>query len=171
VPEQLVVGRVIRPHGVRGEVVVEIHTDSPADRFTAGSVLGTDPAHVGPVRISEVRPHQGRLLVLFDGFADRDGSEALRGVYLTVDRASVPPPEDPDEFLDHQLVGLRAHTPAGEPLGEVVRVEHAPASDLLVLARPDGRQTLVPFVKAIVPEVDLEAGRVVLTPPEGLLDL
>jgi 16S rRNA processing protein RimM len=169
--DQLVVGRVVRPHGVRGEVFVEIHTDSPEQRFAVGSVLGTDPTGVGPLRISELRPHQGRLLVLFDGYADRDVSEALRGVYLTVDSASVPSPEDPDEFLDHQLVGLRAESVHGEPLGEVVRVEHAPASDLLVLAQPDGRQALVPFVKAIVPEVDLAAGRVVLTPPEGLFDL
>jgi 16S rRNA processing protein RimM len=168
---QLVVGRVTRPHGVRGEVVVEIHTDSPEERFVVGSVMDTDPTDLGPLRISEVRPHQGRLLVLFDGYADRDVADRLRGVYLTVDRASVPVPADPDEFLDHQLVGLRVQTPDGEPLGQVVRVEHGPASDLLVLARPDGREALVPFVKAIVPEVDLAAGRVVLTPPEGLLDL
>src|SRR5262245_24957995 len=114
---QLVVGRVLRPHGVRGEVVVEVHTDSPEARFTVGSVLGTDPTGVGPLRISEIRPHQGRLLVLFDGYADRDVSDALRGVYLTVDGASVPEPEDPDEFLDHQLVGLRVQTPDGEELG------------------------------------------------------
>jgi 16S rRNA processing protein RimM len=172
---QLVVGRVSRPHGVRGEVVVDIHTDSPEERFTVGSVLDTDPASAGPLRISELRVQHGkggrRLLVLFDGYADRDVADTLRGVYLVVDSATVAPPDDPDEFLDHQLVGLRAQTVDGEPLGSVVRVEHAPASDLLVLARPDGRQALVPFVKAIVPEVDLDGGRVVLTPPEGLLDL
>lgn len=173
---ELVVGRVVRPHGIRGEVVVELHTDSPEERFAVGSVLGTDPTGIGPLRISEVRPqygqgHQGRLLVLFDGYADRTVAESLRGVYLTVDSASVPVPADPDEFLDHQLIGLRAVTRDGEVVGEVVRVEHAPASDLLVVARPDGRRSLVPFVKAIVPDVDLAAGQVVLTPPEGLLDL
>lgn len=167
----LVVGRVLRPHGVRGEVVVELLTDSPAERFLVGAVLGTDPAGVGPLRVSEVRPHQGRLLVLFDGYADRDVADALRGVYLTVDSASVAVPADPDEFLDHQLIGLHAQTPEGEALGEVVRVVHAPASELLVLARPDGRESLVPFVKAIVPEVDVAAGRLVITPPEGLFDL
>ena len=169
--ERLVVGRVIRPHGVRGEVVVEIHTDSPEDRFAVGSVLDTDPAGTGPLRISEVRLHQGRLLVLFDGYADRDVSEALRGVSLLVDRASVPDPTDPDEFHDHQLVGLQAVDAAGDSLGTVQRVDHAPGNDLLVLARPDGRQALVPFVKAIVPEVDVPGGRVVLSPPEGLFDL
>jgi 16S rRNA processing protein RimM len=175
---ELVVGRVVRPHGVRGEVVVEIRTDSPDERFAPGTVLGTDPAEVGPLRIVEVRRHygrteggRGRLLVHFDGYADRTGAETLRGVYLTVDSESLPPLADPDEFHDHQLVGLTAVGPDGAELGQVVRVEHAPASDLLVLARPGGREALVPFVKAIVPEVDVAAGRVVLTPPEGLLDL
>jgi 16S rRNA processing protein RimM len=169
--KRLTVGRVIRPHGVRGEVVVEIHTDEPEDRFAVGSVLDTDPAGVGPLRVSEVRSHQGRLLVLFDGYADRDVSDALRGVYLTVDSATVPEPTDPDEFLDHQLVGLRAVDVAGGSIGTVLRVDHAPANDLLVVSRPDGRQALIPFVKAIVPEVDVPGGRVVLSPPEGLLDL
>ncbi len=168
---QLVIGRILRPHGVRGEVVVEIHTDSPADRFMVGSVLATDPTKAGPLTISELRPHLGRLLILFDGYADRDVADQLRGVHLVVDSASIADPEDPDEFHDHQLVGLRAETPDGERLGEVIRVEHAPASELLVLRLPDGRQGLVPFVRAIVPEVDVSGGRLVLTPPEGLFDL
>lgn len=168
---QLVVGRIIRPHGVRGEVVVEVRTDSPSERFAAGSVLATDPAAAGPLRVDDARPHQGRLLVTFAGVAGRDVADGLRGVQLCVDSDSVPAPDDPDEFNDHQLIGLRAETPAGEPIGEVVGVEHAPASDLLVVRRSDGRSGLVPFVQAIVPEVDLTAGRVVLTPPDGLWDL
>jgi 16S rRNA processing protein RimM len=200
---QLVVGQVVRAHGVRGEVVVDIRTDEPAERFAVGSVLETDstavrrlasvpsgaprapagadfaeakPANqawqVPPtLTIESVRPHQGRLLVVFDGIYDRNLAEELRGVLLCVDSASVPPSGDPDEFNDHQLVGLRAVSTEGSDLGEIVRIDHAPASDLLVLRRPDGREALVPFVKAIVPEVDLAAGRVVLTPPEGLLDL
>jgi 16S rRNA processing protein RimM len=134
-------------------------------------VVDTDPPDVGPLRVSEVRPHQGRLLVLFDGYADRNRAETLRNVRLTIDSERLPALEDPDEFHDYQLVGLEAVTPDGQVLGRVARVEHAPASDLLVLARSGGRESLVPFVKAIVPEVDLAAGRVVLTPPEGLLDL
>jgi 16S rRNA processing protein RimM len=168
---QLVVGRVIRPHGVRGEVVVEIHTDSPSERFVVGSVLATDPAAAGPLTIDQVRPHQGKLLVTFEGFADRDVSDRLRGVLLLVDADDIADPADPDEFNDFQLVGLSAQTPDGEVIGEVVRVEHAPASDLLVLRLPDGRPGLVPFVAAIVPEVDIKGGRVVVTPPEGLFDL
>ena len=103
--------------------------------------------------------------------AGRDVAEALRGTLVGVDSADVDAPEDPEEFHDHQLVGLAVVTPAGERLGEVDRIDHAPASDLLVVRRPEGRTALIPFVKAIVPEVDLAGGRVVVDPPGGLLDL
>jgi 16S rRNA processing protein RimM len=158
-----------------------VRSDDPGDRFVAGRTLVTarsvrgarvgDPVASGDLTIEAVRPHQGRLLITFEGVADRGVGEGLRGLLLCVDSGEVAPPTDPDEFLDHQLVGLTAVDPAGEKLGEVVRVEHAPASDLLHLRLPDGRTALVPFVRAIVPEVDLAGGRVVLTPPGGLLDL
>jgi len=168
---QLVVGRILRPHGVRGELVVEVRTDSPSERFAVGSVMETDPAAAGPLTITGLRPHQGRLLVTFDTYADRDVADDLRGVLLCVDSSTVSEPADPDEFNDHQLVGLRAETESGELIGEVVRIDHAPASDLLVLRLTDGRQGLVPFVRSIVPTVDVAGGRVVLTPPDGLFDL
>jgi 16S rRNA processing protein RimM len=117
------------------------------------------------------RPHQGRLLVVFKEVAGRDTAEALRGVLLRVDSEAVAAPADPDEYLDHQLVGLAVVTPAGERLGTVARIDHAPAADLLVVERPSAGTALVPFVKAIVPEVDLAGGRVVVDPPPGLLDL
>lgn len=182
----LIVGRIGKPHGIRGEVTVEVRTDEPEARFAPGSVLRTEPGaappaaapeHGEPFRVpaaltvEEARWHQGRLLVAFEGVLDRNVAEALRGTLLGVDSADVAPPEDPEEFHDHQLVGLTAVTPAGEPLGEVTRIDHAPASDLLVLRRPEGRTALIPFVKAIVPEVDLAGGRVVVDPPAGLLDL
>lgn len=179
-PELLTVGRVIRPHGVRGEVVVELRTDEPELRYAVGSRLVAErssppapgAAPVPPVlTVEAVRPHLGRMIVAFEDIPDRDAADALRGVLLRVDRSALPAPGDPDEFHDHQLVGLAAVLPTGEPVGEVVRVDHAPAADLLVLGRPGGRTALVPFVKAIVPEVDLAAGRVVVDPPPGLLDL
>ncbi|MEU5914125.1 ribosome maturation factor RimM [Micromonospora sp. NPDC047527] len=184
---QLVVGRIGKPHGVRGEVTVEVRTDEPEARFAPGTVMNTEPGATPPTEsadglgvpfrvpakltIEAARFHQGRMLVAFDGVLDRDGAEALRGTLLVVDSADVAPPEDPEEFHDHQLVGLAAVTPAGERLGEVVRIDHAPSSDLLVLRRPDGRTALIPFVLAIVPEVDLTGGRVIVDPPAGLLDL
>jgi 16S rRNA processing protein RimM len=171
----LVVGQIVRPHGIRGEVIVDVRTDEPEQRYTAGSVLTTEPASVGPLTIERAKPHAaagtGRLIVAFDGVADRNAAEALRGTLLWVESEDVPSPDDPDEFADHQLVGLQAVTPEGERLGEVARIEHAPASDLLVLRKPDGGTALIPFVRAIVPEVDLAGGRVVITPPPGLLEL
>lgn len=169
----LTVGRIIRPHGVRGEVVVQPHTDEPDLRYRAGAEFVPQPALPGGrlLRVRAFRPHQGRLIVTFDGVADRNAAEVLRGVLLQVDSADLPAPEDPDEFLDHQLIGLTVETVAGERVGELVRIDHAPAADLLVVARPDGRTTLVPFVAAIVPKVDLAGGRVILDPPGGLLDL
>ncbi|WFE30815.1 ribosome maturation factor RimM [Solwaraspora sp. WMMD791] len=194
----LIVGRIGRPHGIRGEVTVEVRTDEPEIRFAVGSVLTTDSTAVRPappaaapssgadgaspdgavrfevpsrLTIESVRWHQGRPLVQFAGVGDRDVAEALRGVLLCVDSAEVDDPDDPDEFRDHQLVGLTAVAPDGQTLGQVTRIDHAPASDLLVLRRPDGRSALVPFVRSIVPEVDLPGGRVVVDAPAGLFDL
>ena len=170
---QLVVGQIVRPHGIRGEVAVQTSTDEPADRFAAGSVLVTDPAEAGPLTVEYVRGQisSGRIIVAFAGVADRNAADELRGVRLCVDSADIPPPEDPDEFHDFQLLGLKAFDPDGSCLGEVERVDHAPANDLLVLRLTDGRQALVPFVRAMVPEVDVPGGRLVITPPPGLLDL
>ncbi len=186
---RLVVGQIVRPHGIRGEVVVEVTTDEPEDRFAVGSVLDTDPAAtartaggaperpgngarpVPRLEIEAVRPHQGRLIVAFEGVLDRNAAEALRGVRLWVDSSDVAEPDDPDEFNDFQLIGLAAVDTAGERLGEVIRIDHGPAADLLVVRLVDGRDVLVPFVRAIVPRVDVSGGRVVLTPPEGLFEI
>jgi 16S rRNA processing protein RimM len=173
----LVAGQIVRPHGIRGEVVVDVRTDEPDERFAAGSVLVTDLTDPAERRVPAVltveaaRPHLGRLIVQFDGVYDRDLADELRGVLLCVDSADLPRSDDPDEFHDHELVGLTAVDTDGASLGEVVAVDHAPASELLVVRLNDGRRTLVPFVSAIVPEVDLAGRRVVLTPPEGLFDL
>jgi len=144
-------------------------------RVDEGEAPPTRPAGVWrpppTLTVESARPHQGRMIVAFDGIHDRNLAEELRGVLLCVDSADLPPSTDPDVFSDHQLVGLAAVSAVGERLGEVVRVDHAPASELLVLRRPDGRTALIPFVAAIVPEVDLAGGRVVVAAPEGLLDL
>jgi 16S rRNA processing protein RimM len=178
----LTIGRIVRPHGVRGEVLVEVTTDEPDQRYAVGATVHTEapgPPPADPaawqipstLTVAAARPHQGRLIVEFDGIADRNLAEALRGVLLQVDSESIAPPSDPEEFRDHQLVGLVAVTPTGEHLGSVIRVDHSGANDLLVLERPSRGTALVPFVRAIVPEVDLAGQRVVVDPPPGLLDL
>jgi 16S rRNA processing protein RimM len=169
---QLVVGRIGRPHGVRGAVIVDVRTDDPDLRFAAGSVLVTEPAASGPLTVSEARWHSGRLLVFFAGVGDRDQAEELRGVLLVVDSAELADPADPDYVRDYQLVGLAVQTTAGEQVGKVADVLHH-GQDLLVI-RGDGPRSgaeiLVPFVTALVPEVDVAGGRLVIDPPPGLLD-
>lgn len=166
----VVVGRVGRAHGLRGEVAVEVRTDDPEGRLAPGSVLATDPAAAGPLEVTDARWHSGRLLLTFAGARDRDSAEALRGTLLVVDTDDDPPLDDPDEFHDHELVGLAAVTVSGTPAGEVADVLHLPGQDLLSLRTPSGREVLVPFVAEIVPEVDLPGARVVLDPPPGLLE-
>lgn len=164
------VGRIGRAHGIRGEVSVDVRTDSPELRFADGARLATEPAGAGPLVVGHTRWHAGRLLVQFDGVSNRARAEGLRGVRLLAEIAEGEHADDPEEFFDHQLLGLRAVTTAGDDVGEVTEVLHLPGQDLLVLSRPDAPETLVPFVADIVPEVDVAAGRVVLDPPVGLFD-
>jgi 16S rRNA processing protein RimM len=178
VGERVVVGRVGRVHGVRGDTAVEVRTDVPERRFAAGARLLTDPAGPAggaPLVVAASRWHSGRLLVRFDGVADRVAAAALRGAVLTIDADEAGDPGEPggdDEvWWDRDLVGLHASTPGGARLGTVVDVVHTPAGDLLALRAPDGREHLVPFVREIVPTVEVAAGTVVVDPPPGLLDL
>jgi 16S rRNA processing protein RimM len=171
----VVVGRIGRPHGVRGQVTVEVRTDDPDLRFAPGTALLTDPASRGPLTIEAARWHSGTLLLtlaLPDGtvVADREAADALRNTQLLVPVDDLPELEDPDSFYDHQLVGLAAVLPDGAPLGEVTAVRHE-GTELLVVRRPEGAELLVPFVSAIVPSVDLGHGQLVVDPPEGLLEL
>lgn len=167
---QLVVGRIGRPHGVRGEVTVEVRTDDPDARFAPGTALATDPADVGPLTVEGARWHRGILLLTLAGVTDRDAAEELRGTLLVIDSADVPRSDDPDEFHDHELIGLTVVTTAGERVGEVADVLHH-GQDLLVVSRPARDDAYVPFVKALVPEVDLDRGVLVVDAPPGLLDL
>lgn len=168
----LLVGIVVRPHGLGGELVVAVRTDSPQERFVPGAVLGArrDGSSDSSLTVESARPHSGRLLVRFAEAPDLDRAQALRGTRLLITTADLPPTHDPDEFHVHQLEGLRAELLDGAVVGTVRAVVHGPGGELLVLARPDRPDALVPFVTAIVPTVDLDVGRVVLDPPEGLLD-
>jgi 16S rRNA processing protein RimM len=133
-------------------------------------VLRTEPPGAGPLTIEYTHWHSGRLLLALEGVEDRSRAEELRNVLLLIDIAEDDSPEDDEEYYDHQLVGLAAHTVAGAPIGTVIEVLHLPSQDLLAVRREDGREVLVPFVTAIVPEVDLAAGVLRIDAPVGLLD-
>jgi 16S rRNA processing protein RimM len=180
---RVIVGRIGRPHGIRGEVVIGVRTDEPDLRFAVGAILdlrssdddagtqGREPADSERLTVAAARWHSGQLLVAFAGITDRTAAGELTGSWLGVDSSQLPEIGDPDEFRDHELIGLSVRTCAGDPVGVVTDVLHH-GQDLLVVRRADGQggDHLVPFVKAIVPEVDVRAGLVVIDPPPGLLD-
>ncbi|MEU4219168.1 ribosome maturation factor RimM [Actinoplanes sp. NPDC026623] len=187
----LVVGQIGRPHGIRGEVLVTVRTDDPEARFAAGSAFTTEVPRdrrvsTGPAAaavpgvlyqvpaklvLESVRWHQGKGIAQFEGVVDRNTAEALRGVLLQIDSSEIADPDDPDEFNDHQLAGLRVVSVDGTVLGTIDRIDHAPSSDLIVLEKAGGGTALIPFVTQMVPTVDLAGGQVIVDLPEGLLDL
>lgn len=170
----LVVGRVVKAHGVTGELAVDVRTDDPEGRFVAGAVLRGRPSRGGAERefvIESVRAHGDRMLIRLQGVGDRDAADALRGTLFLVDSAELPPIEDPDEFYDHQLEGMAVSTTGGQPVGTVAEVLHTAAGELLAVRDPDGAEVLVPFVSAIVVSVSLADNAIEIDPPEGLLDL
>ena len=173
---ELVVGRVVKAHGVAGEVVVEVRTDDPDQRFANGVILRGRPGRGDAMReftVESVRWHGGRLLLRLSGVGDRDAADALRGVLFVVDSAELPPIDDPDEFYDHQLEGLRVHTADGRDVGVVSEVLHTAAGELLAVRAGEGTgaETLIPFVSAIVTSVSLADKSIQIDPPEGLLEL
>ncbi|WP_128380947.1 ribosome maturation factor RimM [Streptomyces cavernae] len=167
---QLVVARIGRAHGIKGEVTVEVRTDEPELRLAPGAVLATDPASTGPLTIETGRVHSGRLLLRFEGVRDRNAAEALRNTLLIAEVDPDERPEEPDEYYDHQLMDLDVVTVDGVAVGRITEISHLPSQDLFVVERPDGTEVLVPFVEEIVTEVDLEAQRAVIDPPPGLID-
>jgi 16S rRNA processing protein RimM len=171
---EVVVGRVGKPHGLRGEVTLDVRTDEPDRRFVAGAVLRAEPPRgsTSPLRsltVTSSRWHSSRLLVSFAELGDRTAAEAARGIMLHAHLRADETPEDPDEFYDHQLVGLAAYDLDGRELGSVTGLVHGGAQDLLSIRTSDGRDTLVPFVRQLVPEVDVAGGRVVVADRPGLV--
>lgn len=174
---EVVVGRIGRAHGVRGEVSVEPRTDEPERRFVAGAVLATQTpsggaapgGRPGRLTVESTRWHQTRLLVRFAEVTDRTSAEAVRGLLLAMQVDPTESPEDPEEYYDHQLVGLAVVTTDGRTVGEVAEVLHSAGQDLLSVRAGDGREILVPFVSQLVPVVDVPGGRIEVEDRPGLL--
>ncbi|MER7538211.1 ribosome maturation factor RimM [Streptomyces sp. NPDC097704] len=167
---QLVVARIGRAHGIKGEVTVEVRTDEPELRLGPGAVLLTDPASAGPLTIETGRVHSGRLLLRFEGVRDRNAAEALRNILLIAEVDPTEMPEEEDEYYDHQLIDLDVVLADGTEIGVITEISHLPSQDLFIVERPDGTELMIPFVEEIVTEIDLEEQRAVIDPPPGLID-
>ncbi|WP_371618106.1 ribosome maturation factor RimM [Streptomyces sp. NBC_00454] len=167
---QLVVARIGRAHGIKGEVTVEVRTDEPELRLGPGAVLQTEPASAGPLTVETGRVHSGRLMLRFAGVKDRTGAEALRNILLIAEVDPSELPEEEDEYYDHQLMDLDVVLEDGTAVGRITEISHLPSQDLFIVERPDGTEVMIPFVEEIVAEIDLEEQRCVITPPPGLID-
>lgn len=174
---EVLVGRIGKPHGLRGEVTVEVRTDEPERRFATGTTLRAEAPQQAQTQgdrpssltVAGTRWHQSVLLVTFEGVRSREDAEALRDTLLHVSVPANLSPDDPEEFYDYQLVGLAVVDTDGSALGVVTAVQHGAAQDLLAIRATDGRNVLVPFVSQLVPEVDLAEGRVVVADRPGLV--
>lgn len=167
---QLVVARIGRAHGIKGEVTVEVRTDEPELRLGPGAVLLTDPASAGPLTIESGKVHSGKLLLRFEGVRDRNAAEALRNTLLIAEVDPEEMPEEEDEYYDHQLMDLDVVLADGTEIGRITEISHLPSQDLFIVERPDGTELMIPFVSSIVTEIDLEEQRAVIDPPPGLID-
>ncbi|MET1089136.1 MAG: ribosome maturation factor RimM [Arthrobacter sp.] len=166
---QLQVARVGKPHGIRGEVTVQVLTDAPEDRFAPGTEFVVEPASAGPLTVSSARWNKDILLLGFEEIRTRNEAETLRGAKLFIESAELD--EDDDEgWYEHELVGLEARV-GSQVVGKIAALNTMPVQDLLVVTTPGGEEVLIPFVEQIVPEVNIEEGFVLLTPPDGLFEL
>lgn len=170
---QLRVGRLSRAHGLKGALKVELFTDDPGRRFVPGArfalqVPTSSKWHGKSIELVELRVYNGSPVAFFAGVADRTEAETLVKAVLWVEQDARELPDEPDAWYVHQLAGLEVHRD-GERIGRIIRVDPLPAQDMLIVDLGD-REVMVPFVRQIVPEVDLRAGRVVITPPAGLLE-
>jgi 16S rRNA processing protein RimM len=166
---QLQVARIGKPHGIRGEVTVQVLTDAPGDRFVPGTEFVVEPASAGPLTVMSARWNKDILLLGFEEVADRNQAETLRGAKLFIETADLD--EDDDEgWYEHELVGLEARV-GDQVVGKVTALNTGPAQDLLMVTTPEGGEILVPFVEQIVPEVNIGEGYILLTPPDGLFEL
>jgi 16S rRNA processing protein RimM len=171
---KLRVGRLVKAHGLKGAIKLELYTDSPDQRFKPGQVLELQVPESSDwfgktVTVSELRFYNQSPVLFLEGIDDRSKAETLIKAILLIETETTALPDEPEAWYDHQLVGLKAMV--GEELvGTVVRVDHLPAQDLLAIETAEG-EVLVPFVKQIVPDVSLERGQLTLTPPDGLFEL
>lgn len=166
-PDKVCLGTIVGVHGVQGAVRIKSFTADPADVAAYGAV--SDESGERRFDVKVLGQARGSVLARLSGVADRNAAEALRGVRLYVPRAALPKTNE-DEFYHADLIGLPVETREGAPLGSVRAVHNFGAGDILELRDDSGRELLLPFSDAVVPEVDLASGRIVAVPPPSLLE-
>jgi 16S rRNA processing protein RimM len=170
---KLRVGRLLKAHGLKGAIKLELYTDSPNERFVPGAVLELQVPQESPwfgktVTVSELKWFNSSPVLFLKDVSDRTQAESLIKAILLVEQPLDVSPQEPDAWYDHQLAGLKV-VREGVEIGTLLRVEHMPAQDLLVIKTEDA-EVLLPFVKAFVPKVDVQAGVIEITPPGGLFE-
>jgi 16S rRNA processing protein RimM len=170
---ELRVGRLTKAHGLKGAIKIELYTDVPEKRFTPGAVFAlqvptSSPWHGRTLELTELKWYNSHPVAFFKDVSDRTAAESLIKAILWIDQDLTAPSDEEDAWFDHQLVGLRVIRDGAE-VGTISQVDHFPAQDLLTVTTDSG-DVLVPFVKAIVASVDIEAGTMTVTPPLGLFE-
>ena len=164
---RLLVARIGMAHGLKGEVALDLRSDTPETRLIPGATFQTEGGGVGQLTVAKVRELNGRWFVTFAEIGDRTTAEDARGTELVIDAEAS---DEEGAWFVHELVGLKAVRPDGTEVGEVVDLLDMPAHDVLVVREPSGHRAMIPFIEAFVPEVDVAVGRVIVTPPFGLLE-
>ena len=171
---KLRVGRLVKAHGLKGAIKLELYTDSPTERFKPGQLLELQVPETSEwfgktITVSELRFYNQSPVLFLEGIDDRSKAETLIKAILLIETETDILPEEPEAWYDHQLIGLEALV-GQESVGNVIRVDHLPAQDLLAIETANG-EVLVPFVKQIVPEVNLALGQLTISPPDGLFEV
>jgi 16S rRNA processing protein RimM len=170
---QLRVGRLTKAHGLKGAIKIELFTDAPERRFVPGAVFSlqvptTSSWHGKTLELNELKFYNSHPVAFFKGINDRTTAESLIKAILWIDQDLAEASDEEDAWFDHQLVGLTVIRD-GAKVGTITQIDHFPAQDLLTVRTSTG-DVLVPFVKAIVASVDIEAGTMTVTPPLGLFE-
>ena len=168
---QLQVARIGKPHGIRGEVTVQVLTDAPGDRFVPGTQFIVEPASAGPLTVFSARWNKDILLLAFDEIETRNEAETLRGAKLFIETEDIGAEDDDEGWYEHELVGLEVRVGGQCGRQGLRRCTPCPVQDLLVVTTDDGKEVLIPFVEQIVPEVNVGEKYVLVTPPPGLFEV
>jgi 16S rRNA processing protein RimM len=167
---QLQVARIGKPHGIRGEVTVQVLTDAPGDRFVPGTQFVVEPASAGPLTVESARWNKDILLLAFEEIETRNEAETLRGAKLFIETEELEDEDDDEGWYEHELVGLDVRV-GDNVVGKVSALHTLPVQDLIVVTSNEGKEILVPFVEPIVPEVNVGEGFILVTPPPGLFEV